>query len=90
MSNPHSTKRPTPSVREHPDADTDIEDNGIEDSDSEDSDSEDNRSAGCTSDDRLIDSAWREDCFNTAEDAEEADLCGVFGADDEANFDDLD
>jgi hypothetical protein len=78
-------KRPTPSAREHPDADTDIEDSDIEDSDSED-----NRSSGCTSDDRLIDSAWREDCFNTAEDAEEADLCGVFGADDEANFDDLD
>jgi hypothetical protein len=85
MSNPHSAKRPTPPAREYPDADTDIEDSDIEDSDSED-----NRSSGCTSDDRLIDSAWREDCFNTAEDAEEADLCGVFGADDEANFDDLD
>ena len=82
MSNSNA-KRPAPSVREHPDADTDIEDSDIEDS-------EDNRSSGCTADDRLIDSAWREDCFNTAEDAEEADLCGVFGADDEENFDDLD
>lgn len=82
MFNPNA-KRSTPPVREHPDADTDIEDSDIEDS-------EDNRSSGCTSDDRLIDSAWREDCFNTAEDAEEADLCGVFGADDEENFDDLD
>lgn len=82
MSN-FNAKRSTPSVREHPDADTDIEDSDIEDS-------EDNRSSGCTADDRLIDSAWREDCFNTAEDAEEADLCGVFGADDEENFDDLD
>ena len=87
MFNP-TAKRSTPPVREHPDADTDIEDSDIEDSDIEDS--EDNRSSGCTSDDRLIDSAWREDCFNTAEDAEDADLCGVFGADDEENFDDLD
>ena len=57
-----------------------------EDFDEDDDEDETERTEGITADVRLLDREFRENCFNTADEDEEADLCGVFGADDEANF----
>ena len=61
-----------------------INDDRIDDED----DDEQERNAGMTADDKLLNREYREDCFNTADEDDEDDLVGVFGADDEDNFDD--
>ena len=61
----------------------DLLDNDFDEDDEED---DFERTEGITSDDRLLDREFRENCFNTADEDDEADLCGVFGADDEENF----
>ena len=37
-------------------------------------------------DERGLESAWREQCFEDFEDEDEDDLCAVFGADDPDNY----
>ena len=54
----------------------------------DDEDDEQERNDGMTADTKLLNREYREDCFNTADEDDEDDLVGVFGADDEDNFDD--